>query len=133
MNKFNIFDIDFLNIKRLTWKYLWIVIVTLITLLILLIFLKKEKVVIASFNFIDGTKAYVEFRKVNINSLDNIQKVIINEISYDFSIEMIEEKDDVYVMMVLFKEEIKTEGQICRLFLGKESMIGYIIRIIKGE
>ena len=123
---------DDIKINRLTIKYSIITVVILIILISLMIIIRKDRYYANRIQFIDNKKAYILVDKNVFEEVKSNNKIILNDISYDFSIEKIEEQE-VMIANITFNQELVVNTNIYKIQLEDENLISYITRIIKGE
>ena len=125
----NIFDDDKIFLKKINKKYLLITIFILFFILILLfqveknnyyeniIMMENEKIIVVDKNY--------------INEIKSKKEIIIGDINFNYSINKIEKKNNLYFLSIKIVPETETISEnTYRILLGKEKIIDYIIRII---
>ncbi len=120
-------DIMILSLNR---KYLLIVIVIVI-LTILLLIIKVDCYYHSSFNIVDEKTVLLAEREA-INKIKNSKEIILDGIKCDYSIKDITSLNDNYLIDVSLKTPIKNiSNGTYEIYLGKERLFDYIIRIIR--
>lgn len=125
-NLFNTEDIEIVNVNR---KYLIIMIVVSVVISLLLT-INKDNYYVNKFNVIDdGIMLLVE--KEYINKIKNSKSITINDVENTYSINSIMPLDNNFLVSIKLNIEIKNinEGDY-KIYLGKERLFDYIIRII---
>ena len=132
MNNNPIFDDDYLEIKKQSYKYLLIVILVIALTIVLLFVIKKQRYYVNQLVFFDNRNAYIIVDKNNLDMMKNKKQLFIDDISYDFDIDKIEEKNMIYFVSIHFSIDLLVNTKIYKVYLDNESFMNYIIRIIKG-
>lgn len=132
MNNNPIFDDDYLEIKKQSYKYLLIVILVIALTIVLLFVIKKQRYYVNQLVFFDNRNAYIIVDKDNLDMMKNKKQLFIDDISYDFDIDKIEEKNMIYFVSIHFSIDLLVNTKIYKVYLDNESFMNYIIRIIKG-
>lgn len=127
----NVFDSDLMNLNVLKRRYLFFFFLCLLIIILMLTLIKK-KLVYQNMIDIDANKGVLLVEKHYLEKVKNKNKILLNDISYDYNIEKIEEKDNVYLITISFPYEINLNVNYYQILLEEESIIKYIIRIIKG-
>lgn len=125
-NLFSTEDIEIVNVNR---KYL--IIITVVLLVIgLLLMINKDNYYINRFNVIDN-EIMLLVEKEYINKIKNSKSITINDVENIYSINSIMPLDNNFLVSIKLNMEIKniTEGDY-KIYLGKERLFDYIIRII---
>ena len=125
-NLFSTEDIEIVNVNR---KYLIIIVMVLLVIGLLLI-VNKDNYYINRFNVIDN-EIMLLVEKEYINKIKNSKSITINDVENIYSINSIMPLDDNFLVSIKLNMEIKniTEGDY-KIYLGKERLFDYIIRII---
>ena len=125
-NLFSTEDIEIVNVNR---KYL-IIIVMVLLVIGLLLMINKDNYYINRFNVIDN-EIMLLVEKEYINKIKNSKNIIINDVENIYSINSIMPLDNNFLVSIKLNMEIKniTEGDY-KIYLGKERLFDYIIRII---
>lgn len=125
-NLFSTEDIEIVNVNR---KYLIIIAVVLLVIGLLLM-INKDNCYINRFNVIDN-EIMLLVEKEYINKIKNSKNIIINDVENIYSINSIMPLDNNFLVSIKLNMEIKniTEGDY-KIYLGKERLFDYIIRII---
>ena len=132
MNNNPIFDDDYLGTKKQSYKYLLIVILVIALTIVLLFVIKKQRYYVNQLVFFDNRNAYIIVDKDNLDMMKNKKQLFIDDISYDFDIDKIEEKNMIYFVSIHFSIDLLVNTKIYKVYLDNESFMNYIIRIIKG-
>lgn len=110
--------------------------VTIFTILLIIIslsfFIKKKFFYQNTINYVDNKNAILLVDKQNINIVKEYQELIINNLSMNYNIDTIEENDNYYLVKIHFDIEINSKALLYKIMLQDETLIKYIIRIIKG-
>lgn len=131
VKKINLFNDSDRFIFNKTFIYNMIFIIILLEILLLLTLIKKDIYYQNIITFIDSKNACIYVEKDYLNSIKDKKKLIINDIDYEYNIEKIEEKNDIYFVYISFDIELKINEDYYKIFMGKEKLIEYFIRIIK--
>lgn len=132
MNNNPIFDDSYNEIKKFSYKYLIIVLLVIVLIIVLLLVVKKQRYYVNQIEFIDNKNAYLIIDNDNLEIIKNNKKLYIDDISYDFDIDKIEEKNMIYFVNIHFPIDLLVSTNKYKVYLGNESFMNYIIRIIKG-
>lgn len=125
----NLFNVDDVKIFSLYKRYLLIFIIMVIIITIMLI-LKKDYYYQNSFSII-GEEIILLTEKEHINNIQSNNKIIINDVMCDYSINSIEPIDGSYFVNIKVNTKLKiVKGGIYKIYFGKEKIFDYIIRII---
>ena len=127
----DIFNQDDIKINYFNKRYLKIIIVIVIILFLVLFLIKKnyyyENDIIQNS---DGIILLVD--KDMINSIKRQRTIVINNIESDYDINKVINDKDICYLEINLKTDIKNiEKAKYKIFLGKETILEYIIRIIK--
>ena len=126
------FDGDNYELISLNKKYI-IVILLMIFIMILLILIKKDIYYQNSFNVIENNVVLL-VEKNYVNIVKENKKIIINDIKYDYKINTIEQVNNNFLINIkLDTELININYGSYKIFLGKERLFDYIIKIIKWK
>ncbi len=130
--KINIFnDID-RKIFNITFKYNIVFLITLLIFTFTLILWKKDYYYENIISFVDNKNALIIVDKKNINMINN--KVLwLNNMEIKYYIDKTEERENDYILSIHFDNEILTKTPVYKILLKKESLLEYVIRIIKGD
>ena len=126
-NLFNTEDIEIVNVNK---KYLIIVIIGLVVIGLLLI-INKKNYYINKYNVIDD-EIILLVEKDYINKIKNSKNITINDVENTYSINTIMPLDNDFLVSIKLNIKIKniSEGDY-KIYLGKERLFDYIIRIIR--
>ena len=126
----NVFNSDDIKIKE-TNKLYFFLSVGIFLLIIVLLIIKKDNYCIGSYSIIDNSIVLL-VNKDNINDIQKINEITIGNIANNYSINSITSVNDNYLVNISLKTEIKNiiDGEY-RIYLGKERLFDYIVRIIK--
>lgn len=126
-NLFNTEDIEIVNVNK---KYLIIVIIVLVVIGLLLI-INKKNYYINKYNVIDD-EIILLVEKEYINKIKNSKNITINDVENTYSINTIMPLDNNFLVSIKLNIRIKniSEGDY-KIYLGKERLFDYIIRIIR--
>ncbi len=126
----NIYNFDDIELVKLNKKYLLLITLFLVIIISLLI-IKKDNYLDNSFTIVDDRLLLVT-DKDNLNKIQEANKIIINDIKCDYQIVEIESFDNSYLVSININNQIKNiRGGTYQIYLGKERLFDYIIRIIK--
>ena len=132
MKKINVFDLEYQKIINLTIR-IGIITLGIITILfLLLIFIKKDKGYHNNIVFVDNQHAYIVMDKDLVNDIKLQKEVWLNEVKYDFIIDKIEKKNNIYLGYISFSYELNLDVNTYQIILGKERLLNYILRVMKG-
>ena len=127
----NVFNVDRIEIMEVNRKNIMIVLVILIVVIFLL-FIKKNYYYINTITKV-GEKIVLIVDKSNLSNIKNNNKIIIREIEDEYSINKIEVLDEVNFVYIDLKNNIEiTNNDTYKIYLGKEKLLEYIVRIIKN-
>ncbi len=126
----NLFNSDDIIIKKTNKCYL-IISITIIVIVGCLLLIKVNKYYINNYNIIDNSIILTVF-KDNINDIKTTKEIILNEIKENYNINTITQVNDNYLVNISIKTTINnlSDGKY-KIYLGKERLFDYIIRIIK--
>ena len=128
-----VFDSDYLIIRKDSHSYLIITLICLITIIISMCFIKKSIYYSNQITIVDKNKAVLIVRDIYVNDFNRIKKVIIGNISYEYSIEKIEENDKYYLITITFQYDVDFKNDTYLVCLKKERLIKYFYQKVKGE
>ena len=131
--KINLFNSIDREILSKTFKYNACFFIMLLILFFVLLFFKINCIYQNNISFINEKSAIIIVEKEYLDSVKSHNKIILNEISYDYSIDKIEEIEKEYLIGINFNNELKINTSVYKLYLGKESLLKYIIKMIKGD
>lgn len=124
----NIYNLDNIEISNVNRKYIALITVFMAVITISLL-LTKNIYLENSFTVMEDKLLLVTN---NVNIIKDNNKIIINDIKYDYSIDKIEQYDNNYLVTVIINNMINNINQgNYKIYLGKERIIDYIIRIIR--
>ncbi len=132
MNDNPIFHDDYFETKKQCYKYIVIVVLVIVLIIILLLVIKKQRYYVNQLEFIDTKNAYIIVDNENLDIIKESKKLYIDDISYDFDIDKIEEKNMIYLVNIHFPIDLLVNTKTCKVYLDNESFMNYIIRIVKG-
>ena len=130
MNLLNdIFDVDKNRIMEVNKKYMVTMIIIVLFVIALLYFFKKDCYYENKITNV-GDNVVLIVEKEMINDIKNNKKIIIDGILNDYSINRIESLQDI--CFVYIKIDYKNiNDNTYRIYLGKERVLDYIVRILK--
>ena len=132
MNDNPIFNDDYLETKKQSYKYLIVVILVITLTIVFLLVIKKQRYYVNQLEFLDNKNAYIIVDKNILDTIKNKKQIFIDDISYDFDIDKIEENNMIYFVNIHFSSDLLVNTKIYKVYLDNESFMNYIIRIIKG-
>ena len=132
MNDNPIFNDDYLETKKQSYKYLIVVMIVILLLVVFLLVIKKQRYYVNQLEFLDNKNAYIIVDKNILDTIKNKKQIFIDDISYDFDIDKIEENNMIYFVNIHFSSDLLVNTKIYKVYLDNESFMNYIIRIIKG-
>ena len=132
MNDNPIFNDDYLETKKQSYKYLIVVMIVILLLVVFLLVIKKQRYYVNQLEFLDNKNAYIIVDKDILDTIKNKKQLFIDDISYDFDIDKIEENNMIYFVNIHFSSDLLVNTKIYKVYLDNESFMNYIIRIIKG-
>lgn len=127
----DIFD-EKVNIK--SYFYL-IFLFCMIILLIGLLFIRKDFLISGNIIFNDKQNVVIQISESYINKLDKT-KIEIEGIKYTYNINKISKSDinnKIYFLEITLNESVVYEANKYFISLGNESIISYLIRIIRSN
>ena len=124
----DIFDTDRIKIMEVNRKYMIVLIIILIIIICLLFTEKKHFYTNTITNVGESIVLIVE--KEMVNHIKNNKKIIIDDIENDYSINRIEVLQDMSFIYVDLKYN-DIHSNTYKIYLGKETVLEYIIRILK--
>ena len=133
MNLLNsLFNYDDIEITKVNKRYI-VMLMVIIIITIAIVLIKKNISYINTFTIIDDSVILL-VDKDYINKIKNINKIIIDDIEFDYSINGIEPLNDVCMVSIKTNTKLNniTSGKY-KILLGKERIFDYIVRIIKNE
>ncbi len=127
----NLFDIDKREISNVNKKSVILFLMFVLIIIALVLFTKKNNYYTNEFTMVDNNIVLL-VEKEYINTIKNNKKIIINDINFSYSINTISPVNDIYMVDIKLNNAIKNinTGKY-KIFLGKESLFDYIVRIIK--
>ena len=130
----NLFDMDYTTMHDITLKYGLICIISSCLLLIIFLLIQKDYTYSNTISFLDEKKAYLVVDQKHVNDITSNHIVMIDNINCEYEVVKIEEKEGFYLVEIQFKKESKfLNTDKYSIKLKNESMIRYILRIMKGE
>ena len=129
----SVFDFDKKNNRKEALIYNSLFIIMLILIIVLFLLIKKKRTYENSFYFSGENGAILLANKEATSYLKDKRKIFIDDIEYDFIIEKIEKKDNNFLIEIAFSVKIDTSTDRYQLIIGEETILNYIIRIVKGE
>lgn len=124
----NIFDTDRIRIMEVNRKYMSLLILILLVIFVLLLIKKNCYYVNTITKVGDNNVLVVE--KEKLSHIKNNKQIIIDGIEIDYSINRIEVLDNVcFVYINNIPNNI--HDNTYKIYLGKESVFEYIVRILK--
>lgn len=128
----SVFDNDKRYIKMLLIKYSIFTFIGLIVFLALGLLITKKYYYQNVITFENEEKAYILVEKNYLEMVKKQNKLIIDDITYDYNIERIEDKNKMYLVEIKFTIPVKIENNVYKIMLEHESIIKYILRTIRG-
>lgn len=128
----SVFDNDKRYIKMLLIKYSIFTFIGLIVFLALGLLITKKYYYQNVITFENEEKAYIFVEKNYLEMVKKQNKLIIDDITYDYNIERIEDKNKMYLVEIKFTIPVKIENNVYKIMLEHESIIKYILRTIRG-
>ncbi len=125
----NIFNDDKVFLKKINKRYLLITVCIIFFILIILFRVEKN-------NYYENlimmeNEIIIVVDKNYINEIKSKKEIIIGDINFNYSINKIEKKNNLYFLSIKIVPETETiRENTYRILLGKEKIIDYIIRII---
>lgn len=131
--KINVFnDVD-REIYNSTFKYNCVFFIILLIIIFTLILWKKDHYYENSISFTTSKNALIIVDKDYLNIINNKSKILLNNIEIKYNIDKIEEKEKYCILNIHFDNEINIKTPVYKILLEKESLLKYIIRVIKGD
>lgn len=129
----SLFDNDYIKINDLAFKYGITSIIILIFFIISIVYLQKSHFYQNAIKFIEKNRGVLLVEKQYINDVKEKNELLLNDISMKYDIEKIEKQDNMYYVYIKFAFEIeRIDVNTYKILLDRESVIKYIVRIIKG-
>ncbi len=126
----NLFNGDNLEIVHINKKYFLIIIIILLLACIFL-FLEKDNYYLNTYT-ISEDKILILVDKDNINNIKKQKEIIINDIKCDYSINKITPVENSFLVSINLNTKIENiSSGFYKVYLGKERLFDYIIRIIR--
>ena len=125
----DIFDIDKIKIMEVNRKYMITLIMLSFIIISLLLFVKKNYYYINTITNV-GDNVLLVAEKEMVNNIKNSKKIIINGTISNYSINRIEQLQEVCFIYVNLDNK-NIDGNTYKIYLGKESILEFIIRILK--
>lgn len=130
----NLFDNDYTIMHDITLKYGLTCIIISSLLFVIFLLIQKNYMYSNTISFLDQNKAYLVVNPKHVNDIISNHIVIINNINCEYEVIKTEEKEGFYLVEIQLKKETKfLEANKYSIKLQNESMIRYILRIMKGE
>ena len=132
MNLLNsFFDVDMSEISNINRKSV-ILLIIIITLIIgILLCLKKNYYYVGEYNIVNNEMILL-VEKDYLNKLKKTKNIIINDIENSYSINTITPVDENYLVNIKLNNTIKNiQTGKYKIFIGKENLFDFILRIIK--
>ncbi len=125
----NLFNVDDVKIVSLNKRYL-LMFVIMVIIISLMLTIKKEYYYQNSFSVI-GNEMILLTEKEHINNIQGNNKIIINDVMCDYSINSIEPIDSSYFVRITVNTKLKIAKEgVYKIYFGKEKLFDYIVRII---
>ena len=131
--KISVFNNIDRKVFNITFKYNVIFLSILLIVIFTLILWKKDYYIKNIINFIDSKSALIIVDKDNFNIVNKSNKLWLNNGEFTYYIDKVDEKENDYILNIHFDNEIVVRTPIYKILLKKESLLEYIIRIIKGD
>ena len=131
--KINLFSNIDREVLNKVFKYNTCFLIILLIIIIMILFLKKENYYQNYISFVNGKNALLIVDKDYLNYLNQEKKIVLNDITFNYNIDKIEEKENNYVVSIHFINDISLKTNFYKIILDKESLLAYLIRTIKGE
>ena len=125
----NLFDTDNTQLINTNSKYLKIMII-IIFLIIILFCIEKDNYYTNTFTIIDD-KTFILVDKDYINTIKNLNTILIDNIETKYSINNITSENNLYLLDISLNQKINIKNGVYKIKLGKEKLFDYIVRIIK--
>jgi hypothetical protein len=129
----NIFDNIDRELMNKIFKYNVCFFILLLVIFFGLLFIKVNYYYHNSISFIDSRNALIIVDKDNINSIKNINEIILDNLEIHFNIGKIEEIESTYVLNIVFDSDLNLKIDKYRINLGKKSLLEYFIYTMKGD
>ncbi len=127
----NIFNVDRIEVMEVNKKSIMIVLVLLIITVGFLV-IKKNCYYINTITKV-GEKIVLVVDKNHLKKIQEQNRIIINDTENEYSINNIEVLDEVNFVYIDLKDSIEIENNnTYKIYLGKEKLLEYIVRIIKN-
>ena len=130
----NLFNKDYTLVHDNTLKYGITCLIIGIIIVILLFLINKECFYSNTISFIDKNRAYLIVKKDKMSNITNNKTIMLNNINYEYDVIKVEEKEDLFLVEIIFKiNELNINTNKYSIKLSDESIMNYILRIMKGE
>ena len=128
----NIFNYDEMEIVNVNKRYI-IVMIIIVIIIIALVLIKKDNYYSNTFTMADS-EILLLVEKDYINRIQKHNKIIIDNIENDYSIMSITPIDNIMMVKINTKIAINNiNNGVYKIYLGKERLFDYFIRIIRKE
>ena len=118
------------EIFRFNKKYL-IIIVILLAIIAFFVTMKKKLYYENTFSVSENSLVLLVENDF-VNQIKEVNKIIIDDEEYEYSVNNIEQVDNIFFISIELNTEIKNIGQNnYKIYIGKERLFDFIIRIIK--
>lgn len=132
MNLLNsIFNFDEIEMVSINKKYIFILVV--ITVFIILLLIIKKDIYYSGTYTLNGNEILLMVEEKQVNKIKNTNKIIIDNIENSYSINEIVPVNDILVVKIGLELNIQNiSNGTYKIYLGKERLFDYIIRIISS-
>ena len=131
MKKINLFNDSDRFIFNKTFRYNVIVMIVLLIIMVLLLLLEKNQYYENQITFMDDKMAFLVVDNKYLNTVKEKKELILDKVSYKYNIEKIEEVGEIYFVYINFDIKLKVNERYYKIFIGKEKLVQYFIRIVK--
>ena len=126
----NLFDSDNLEIIQVNKKYI-LVFIAILLLIGILLFIKKENYYLNSYT-VSESGIVIIVENDYFNEIKKQREIIINDIKCGYSINKITPVDNNVLVGISLNTKIENiSSGIYKVYLGKERLFDYVIRIIR--
>ena len=131
--KISIFNNIDRRIYNVAFKYNVIFLGILLLIIFSIVLLKKNYYYQNTIIFKDGNQADLVVDRNYLNNINNNDILILNNVDFKYNIDRVEEIETNYIVSIHFNNEIKINTNTYKVLLGEESLLKYIVRMMRGE
>ena len=131
--KINLFNSVDREIMNNTFKYNVCFFIILLLIFFSLFFIKINNYYENNISFINDKNAVIIIDKNYLERIKNNNKILLNDVCFDFNIDKIEEIEKGYLININFESELNLNTSMYKIYLDSESLFKFIVETIKGE